>query len=48
LTSEYDAVNASLQAYPLLLQEMTETLATLGSGSSSGTSTTSPILTSGL
>lgn len=48
LTAEYDAVNASLQAYPLLLQEMTETLATLGSGSSSGTSTTSPILTSGL
>lgn len=48
LTAQYDAVNASLQAYPLLLQEMTETLATLGSGSSSSTSTTSPILTSGL
>ena len=48
LTSEYDAVNASLQAYPLLLQEMTETLATLGSGSSNSTTTTSPILTSGL
>jgi flagellar hook-associated protein 2 len=47
LTAQYDAVNASLQAYPLLLQQITETLATLGSGSSS-TSTTSPILTSGL
>jgi len=47
LTAQYDAVNASLQAYPLLLQEMTETLATLGSGSTS-TTTSSPILTSGL
>jgi flagellar hook-associated protein 2 len=47
LTSEFDQVNASLQAYPLLLQEVTATLGTLGSG---GTSTTSsnPTLTSGL
>ncbi|MGA7694400.1 MAG: flagellar filament capping protein FliD [Candidatus Sulfotelmatobacter sp.] len=50
LTTQYDAVNASLQAYPLLLQEVTETLGTLGSG----TSTTGaliqsqPTLTSGL
>jgi flagellar hook-associated protein 2 len=48
LTAQYAAVNAALQAYPLLLQEMTETLATLGSGSSSATSTTAPVLTSGL
>jgi len=48
LTAQYAAVNASLQAYPLLLQEMTETLATLGSGSSTTTSSSSPVLTSGL
>ena len=30
LTSQYDSVNASLQSYPLLLQEITETLGTLG------------------
>ncbi len=50
LTSEYDSVNASLQAYPLLLQEVTETLGTLGSGTSSSGSPTSsePTLTSGL
>jgi flagellar hook-associated protein 2 len=47
LTIEYSQVNASLQAYPLLLQQITETLATLGSGGSS-TSSTSPTLTSGL
>jgi flagellar hook-associated protein 2 len=49
LTSEYDAVNASLQSYPLLLQEITETLGSLGT-SSTGTSTgvTSPTLTAGL
>src|SRR5262249_45689780 len=29
LTNQYDNVNASLQAYPLLLQEVTETLGTL-------------------
>jgi flagellar hook-associated protein 2 len=50
LTQEYDSVNASLQAYPLLLQEVTETLGTLGSGTSaSGTLISSePTLTSGL
>ena len=46
LTAEYSAVNASLQAYPLLLQQVTETLGTLGSGGS--TSSSSPTLTSGL
>jgi flagellar hook-associated protein 2 len=49
LTSQFDAVNASLQSYPLLLQEVTETLGSLGAGSdSSSSSTTSPILTAGL
>jgi flagellar hook-associated protein 2 len=50
LTSQYDSVNASLQAYPLLLQEITETLGTLGSGTSSNGSLISsePTLTSGL
>lgn len=49
LTAEYSQINASLQAYPLLLQQVTETLGTLGSGSSSTTgSSTSPTLTSGL
>ncbi len=46
LTTEFDQVNASLQAYPLLLQQVTATLATLGTG---GTTTTAdPTLTSGL
>jgi flagellar hook-associated protein 2 len=50
LTSQYDAVNASLQAYPLLLQLVTETLGSIGSsGSTSGTvSASTPTLTSGL
>jgi flagellar hook-associated protein 2 len=49
LTLEYAAVNASLQAYPLLLQQVTETLGTLGSGgSSSNSGSSSPTLTSGL
>jgi flagellar hook-associated protein 2 len=50
LTSEYDAVNASLQQYPLLLQEITETLGTLGSGTSASGSLISsePTLTAGL
>lgn len=48
LTLEYSAVNASLQAYPLLLQQVTETLGTLGSGSSSSSGSSSPTLTSGL
>ena len=50
LTSQYDAVNASLQQYPLLLQEITQTLGTLGSGTSSSGALVSsgPTLTSGL
>lgn len=50
LTEQYSAVNASLQAYPLLLQEVTETLGTLGSSTSSSGATISagPTLTSGL
>jgi flagellar hook-associated protein 2 len=50
LTQEYDSVNASLQAYPLLLQEVTETLGTLGSGTSTTGELISsePTLTSGL
>lgn len=50
LTQQYDSVNASLQSYPLLLQEITETLGTLGSGTSSSGALVSsePTLTSGL
>jgi flagellar hook-associated protein 2 len=50
LTRQYDAVNASLQSYPLLLQAITETLGSLGSSGSSSSSSGSsnPILTSGL
>jgi len=50
LTSQYDSVNASLQAYPLLLQVITETLGTLGSGTSASGALVSggPTLTSGL
>ena len=47
LTTQFDRVNASLQAYPLLLEQITATLGTLGSGGSSTTSS-SPTLTSGL
>jgi flagellar hook-associated protein 2 len=47
LTAEYAQVNASLQAYPLLLQQVTETLGTLDTNSS-GTSSGLPTLTSGL
>ncbi len=47
LTQEFSLVNASLQAYPLLLQQVTETLSTMGTGSSNGSSS-SPTLTSGL
>lgn len=50
LTQQYDAVNASLQQYPLLLQQVTEILGTLGSGTSGSGSLVSsePTLTSGL
>jgi len=48
LTAQFSQVNASLQEYPLLLQQVTEALGTLdGSGSSSG-SASHPTLTSGL
>jgi flagellar hook-associated protein 2 len=50
LTAQYDSVNATLQQYPLLLQEITQTLGTLGSGTSGSGSLVSsgPTLTSGL
>ena len=48
LTNEFNQVNASLQAYPLLLEQVTETLATLGSGGTSTTNSLAPTLTSGL
>jgi flagellar hook-associated protein 2 len=48
LTAQYEQVNASLQAYPLLLQQMTEILGTLGSGSASTTANPTPTLTGGL
>jgi flagellar hook-associated protein 2 len=50
LTAQYESVNASLQAYPLLLQEITQTLGTLGSGTSSTGALISsqPTLTAGL
>jgi flagellar hook-associated protein 2 len=50
LTTEFDQVNASLQAYPLLLEQTTEVLSTLDTGSGSSTTSTNPIptLTSGL
>jgi len=47
LTKEFSQVNASLQAYPLLLQQVTETLATMNS-SSSGSGSSHPTLTAGL
>ncbi len=47
LTQEFSLVNASLESYPLLLQQVTETLSTMGTGSSSSSSS-SPTLTSGL
>jgi flagellar hook-associated protein 2 len=48
LTAEYSQVNASLQAYPLLLQQVTETLGTLGTNSSGSSGSGLPTLTSGL
>ena len=48
LTAQYDAVNASLQSYPLLLQLTTETLASMSSSGSTSTGASSPTLTSGL
>jgi flagellar hook-associated protein 2 len=49
LTNQYNAVNASLQSYPLLLQATTEVLGSLAPyGSSSSSSVTTPTLTGGL
>lgn len=48
LTQEFSSVNASLQSYPLLLQEVTETLASMDTSSSSSSGSSTPILTSGL
>lgn len=48
LTTEFDQVNTSLENYPVLLQETTETLASLDSSSGSSSSSSSPILSSGL
>ena len=48
LTQQYSAVNASLQAYPLLLQEITETLGSLSPAGSASTTSSNPTLTSGL
>jgi flagellar hook-associated protein 2 len=49
LTQQYEAVNASLQSYPLLLQAITETLGSLSTSGIGGTSSGSnPTLTSGL
>jgi flagellar hook-associated protein 2 len=47
LTTEFSQVNASLQSYPLLLQQVTETLATMNMSNNS-TGTSHPTLTSGL
>jgi len=48
LTTEFSQVNASLQSYPLLLQQVTETLATMNMSSGSSSGTSHPTLTSGL
>jgi len=48
LTTQFSQVNASLQEYPLLLQQVTQTLATLGGTNSNSTSSSGPTLTSGL
>jgi flagellar hook-associated protein 2 len=47
LTKQFNQVNANLQAYPLLLQQVTEIIGSLGGQSGSG-STATPILTKGL
>lgn len=48
LTDSLSRVNASLQSYPLLLQRITETLATMDMNSSGSGSSLHPTLTSGL
>ncbi|HXJ85945.1 MAG TPA: flagellar filament capping protein FliD [Candidatus Binatia bacterium] len=47
MIQQFSLVNASLQSYPLLLQQVTETLATMDSGSTNSSSA-HPIKTSGL
>ena len=48
LTKQFSLVNASLQSYPLLLQQVTETLATMNTSSnSSGNGSGHPVKTSG-
>ncbi len=47
LTKQFSLVNASLQAYPLLLQQVTQTLASMEMNSN-GNSSSAPTLTSGL
>lgn len=49
LLQQFSKVNAALQSYPLLLQRVTQTLATMDMNSGSGgRSSSSPVLTSGL
>jgi flagellar hook-associated protein 2 len=48
LTDSLSRVNASLQAYPLLLQRVTETLGTMDMSGSNNGSSSHPTLTSGL
>jgi flagellar hook-associated protein 2 len=47
LTAQFDTVNASLQAYPILLQETTELIGSMSISATTGQSST-PTLTSGL
>jgi flagellar hook-associated protein 2 len=47
LTSQFETVNASLQAYPILLQEVTELIGSMSVSATTGLSST-PTLTSGL
>lgn len=48
LMKQFSLVNASLQSYPLLLQQVTETLATMGGSSGGSSGSSHPILSSGL
>jgi flagellar hook-associated protein 2 len=48
LTQQFSRVNASLQSYPLLLQQVTETLATMNLSSSGIGGSSHPTKTSGL
>lgn len=48
LTKQFSQVNAALQSYPLLLQQVTETLASMSMGSSTSTGSSHPTKTSRL